>query len=201
MPRTYHLQKRALRKNETRQRIVEAAVDLHMSLGPSRTTFKAIAERAGVERLTLYRHFPTERDLFLACSSHYLAQNPLPQPGGWRNVRDPRARLRRALRELFRYYARTESRWVLIGRDRLLRPDLAEFGVPYLERWAEMHEVLSDGWSVRGARRKLLDAALGHALDFRTWSSLMRQQRLGEGQAIMLLEAMVDRAARVGTTQ
>ena len=195
MPRTYRLQKRAQRQGETRQRIIDAAVDLHMSLGPARTTVKAIAERAGVERLTFYRHFPNERDLLWACSRHYLAQNPLPQPEGWRKVRDPRARLRSALRELFRYYARTENRWVLIGRDRLLRPDLAEFGGPYVERWAQMREALTAGWSVRGPRRKLLAAALGHALDFRTWSSLMRQQGLGERQAITLLEAMVDRAA------
>jgi AcrR family transcriptional regulator len=195
MPRSYHLQKRALRQNETRQRIIDAAVDLHMSLGPARTTVKAIAERAGVERLTFYRHFPSERDLLWACSRHYMALNPLPEAEAWRKVPDPQARLRRALLELFAYYARTENRWVLIGRDRLLRPDLAEFGAAYLERWALMRVILQEGWSVRGPRRKLLAAALGHALDFRTWSSLVRQQALSAREAITLLKALVARAS------
>jgi AcrR family transcriptional regulator len=201
MPRTYTLKKRAALKDETRQRIIDAAVDLHVSLGPARTTVKAIAARARIQRLTFYRHFPSERELLWACSRHYLALNPLPLPGPWLTVADPRVRLRKALRELFRYYGRTENRWILIGRDRLLRPDLAEFSAPYAERWAEMRAALEGGWKTPAAGKRLLSAALGHALDFRTWSSLVRQQGLSAGQAVSLLEALVVRAAggRVST--
>ena len=87
--RKYELKKRAVQVGETRRRITEAAIELHGSVGPSRTTMSAVAERAGVERRTLYRHFPNEADLFEACSTHYFAANPWPDLGGWRAVRDP----------------------------------------------------------------------------------------------------------------
>ena len=80
MPRTYRLKRRAERQNETRERIVEAAVDLHTTLGPARTSILAIAERAGVERPTVYRHFPTTESLLTACTAHHWAQQPAPDP-------------------------------------------------------------------------------------------------------------------------
>src|SRR5918998_3156234 len=98
--RRYELKKRAESMDQTRLRITEAAIELHGSVGPSRTTLSAVAERAGVERRTLYRHFPTEADLFEACSAHYFRANPWPDPAEWRAVRDPRDRLERALGEV-----------------------------------------------------------------------------------------------------
>ncbi len=94
--RKYELKQRAAEMAETHLRITEAAIELHGTVGPSRTTMSAVAERAGVERRTLYRHFPTEADLFAACSSHYFRANPWPDLAGWRAVRDPRRRLVRA---------------------------------------------------------------------------------------------------------
>ena len=91
--RTYRLKKRAATMTQTRQRIAEAAVELHGTVGPARTTMSAVAERAGVQRHTLYRHFPTEADLFGACSAHFFTLNPLPDLEPWRQIRDPRERL------------------------------------------------------------------------------------------------------------
>ena len=68
MTRTYTLKRRAEQQMETRRRIVEAAVDLHSSVGPALTSISMVAERAGVQRHTLYAHFPDEKSLFLACS-------------------------------------------------------------------------------------------------------------------------------------
>ncbi len=83
MARTYTLKRRAERQAQTRRRIVEATVDLHSTLGPARTTISDVAERAGVQRHTVYAHFPTERDLFYACSGLALERDPLPddKPG------------------------------------------------------------------------------------------------------------------------
>src|SRR4029453_15319412 len=97
MARTYRRKRRAEQQNKTRQRIVEAAVALHTTLGPSRSSIVAIAERAGVERPTVYRHFPTPEALFTACSSHYRTQNPPPDPKLWLQIDDPKARLGRGL--------------------------------------------------------------------------------------------------------
>src|SRR5262245_64125994 len=105
--RKYELKKRADDMAETHRRITEAAIELHGTVGPSRTTLSAVAERAGVERRTLYRHFPNEADLFAACSNDYFAANPWPVLDGWRAIADPEERLAHALDELYAYYERT----------------------------------------------------------------------------------------------
>src|SRR5215472_1724865 len=117
MARTYQLKRRAQQQDETRQRIVEAVVHLHETLGPAHTSITAIAEEAGVERLTVYRHFPDEQTLFSACTGHYLAANPLPEPADWMQIADPEKRLSVALTEIYAYYQRTERMQFTSARD------------------------------------------------------------------------------------
>ena len=135
--RKYELKKRAEEMAETHLRITEAAIELHGTVGPSRTTLSAVAKRAGVERRTLYRHFPTEADLFAACSAHYFAANPWPDLAAWRAIRDPEQRLARALDELYAYYERTEPMFSNVLRDAELvdfaRDAVAPLGA-YLDR-------------------------------------------------------------------
>jgi AcrR family transcriptional regulator len=107
--RTYRMKRRAELEAQTRLRITESAVALHGTLGPARTSISAIAERAGVRRSTVYRHFPDEAALFAACSSHWRAANPPPELAAWRAIADPDERLRVALRELYGHYRRTEA--------------------------------------------------------------------------------------------
>src|SRR4051794_40838666 len=126
MTRKYELKARAERQEETRRRITEATVDLHRTVGPARTTIAAIAERAGVQRLTVYRHFPDERSLFAACSAHWLAGDPPPDPGAWVAMTDPARRLRGALDELYAWYDRQEDMLVNTARDAPALAALAE---------------------------------------------------------------------------
>src|SRR3954454_24302077 len=84
---------RAQLEAETRRRITESAVELHGTVGPARTSMSAVAERAGVRRSTLYRHFPDEDALFAACSSHWVAENPRPDLEAWAAIEDPDDRL------------------------------------------------------------------------------------------------------------
>lgn len=192
--RKYEQKKRAEQVAETRLRITEAAIDLHGTVGPSRATLSAVAERAGVERRTLYRHFPTEADLFVACSSHYFSANPWPDLGGWRAIRDPRERLERALDELYAYYERTEPMLSNVLRDAELL-DLARDAVAPLHAYLdEAAEVLVSGRQARGRRRQLLRAALRHALDFSTWRSLSTNG-VERPDAVRLSTALVEAAA------
>ena len=185
MTRKYELKRRAERQERTRQRIVEAALQLHGTVGPARTTISAIAERAGVRRMTVYRHFPDERALFEACTAHGYATYPPPDPTPWRKVADPEERLRRGLGELYAYYSLTGSMWVRFLRDAEEIPVLAELGVgPYLEYLEVVREVLGVGWGVRGERRMRLHAALGHALELQSWISLTGRQGLDDEQAV-----------------
>ena len=196
MTRKYELKRRAERQDETRRRIVEATVRLHESVGPARTTVSAVAERAGVQRLTVYRHFPDERALLAACSGHWVATNPAPDPGPWRKIRDPEERLAEALREIYAFYGRTEPMMANLVRDAPKMPALAELLAPYGEYVAAVREVLTAGWGARGTRRELLLATVGHALDFATWRSLARGQGLDDGRAVEVMVRAVRCVAR-----
>src|SRR5689334_24053054 len=120
--RTYTLKRRAEKQAETRQRIVEAAVDLHSTLGPARTPLSLVAERAGVQRHTFYAHFPDERSLLLACSGLALEQDPLPDAGAWRSLADPKERLQTGLRAIYDWYERNADVTACVLRDREHHP-------------------------------------------------------------------------------
>src|SRR5688572_11441478 len=122
--RPYRKQRRADLEEQTRLRITESAVALHQELGPARTSVSAVAERAGVRRSTVYRHFPDDAALFAACSSHWRAANPAPDPRPWAAIEDPAARTEAALRELYAFYGRTEGMYTSLLRDEDLVPVL-----------------------------------------------------------------------------
>jgi AcrR family transcriptional regulator len=191
MTRNYDMRRRAKRQDETRQRIVEATVELHKSIGMARTTISAIAEKAGVQRLTVYRHFPDERALFSACTGHYMGANPPPDPASWTQVANPKERLKMALAEVYAYHRRTEQIMANVIRDAPVHPLTREMAEPYFQLWERMQYVLVTGWGVEDERLALLLAALGHALDFQTWRSLVRQQGLNDEQAIEVMVGMV----------
>jgi AcrR family transcriptional regulator len=193
--RKYELKQRADEMARTRTRITEAAVQLHGTVGPARTTISAIAEQAGVQRHTVYRHFPSEADLYGACSAHYFTANPLPDPEHWRAIDDPRQRLSQALDELYAYYERTEAMFANVFRDLDLVDALQPTMVPLAQYLAQAAEILATGRHARGRKRRLLTAALGHVLDFHTWQSLTGNATITRTDAVHLSTALVDAAA------
>ncbi|MCW3029706.1 MAG: TetR/AcrR family transcriptional regulator [Solirubrobacterales bacterium] len=194
-PRTYRKRKRAAEELRTRARITEATVALHESMGPGHTTVKAIAERAGVQRATVYRHFPDEQALFNACTAKYYASHPMPDPGGWARITSPDERLVQALGQLYSWYAETEKMLFNSLRDIERVPAatrdsfLGYFDVVHGALMADRHE------SGRALTRSA--AAIGHAISFSTWRSLVREQGLEADEAVALMVAMVDAAGRL----
>ena len=195
MARKYELRQRAESLNATRERIVEATVELHDSLGPARTTISAIAERAGVQRLTVYRHFPDERTLFQACSGHWAAQNPKPDPASWASFDDPEERLRVALTAIYAFYRATEGMTGNLLRDLPDSPVLQEVAAPLLAYWQTVREVLDRGSKARGLERTQLRAVIGHAVEFDTWRSLTRREGLDDVEAVELLVSLARAAS------
>jgi AcrR family transcriptional regulator len=190
--RKLQLRVRAERQGQTRQRIVDAAIGLHTTVGPARTTISAIAERAGVQRQTVYAHFPDERSLMEACSAHVRATTPPPDFGPWRRIRDPRQRLVVALGELYPYFRRSAGGWSAILRDAEVDPLVRQLaGVRRLGYLQELRDVLAVGWKVRGAQRRRLVALLGLAVDFRTWETLAMRQGLDDRGAVTLMTKTV----------
>jgi len=185
--RKYEKKRRAELEEETRRRITETAVALHGTVGPARTSISAIAERAGVRRSTVYRHFPDEAALFDACSSHWESANPLPDPAPWEAIADPDARLHTALGELYAFYRRTEGMMVNLHRDEVTMPLVREHFAGFRGYQEAARELLLQGRPERGRRRDQARAAIGHALAFPTWHSLTREQGLGDAGAVELM--------------
>jgi AcrR family transcriptional regulator len=189
--RPYRMKRRAEAQEETRRRITESAAELHGTVGPSRTTISAVAERAGVRRSTVYRHFPDEAALFDACSAHWGAANPLPDLSAWAAIKDPDDRLGAALAELYAFYGQTERMLDNLFRDEKTVPIVAERFAALRGYFAAAGETLMANRGLRGAARRRTEAALGHATAFSTWKSLVREQQLSPAEAATLMRALV----------
>ena len=187
MPRPYTLKRRAERQADTRRRIVEAAVELHSTLGPARTPLSMVAERAGVQRHTLYAHFPDERSLFLACSGLTAERDPLPDAEPWRAIADRRERLRVGLRAVYDWFERNAELAACVLRDaehHALVRQISEM------RWgphmAAYGEVL--GAKLSAKQRAMLRLALS----FHTWRTLVREGGLKRAAAVDAMVQAID---------
>jgi AcrR family transcriptional regulator len=185
--RRYELKKRAESQLETRRRIVDAAIELHGARGPARTSLSEVARLAGVQRHTLYRHFPDERDLMLACSGVYTERNPMPDPSGWAGLQGEE-RLRRGLREMYAFFERNEpmmSRLVVDAETHALTREMMQ-----MRRGAELAEIRRT-LARAVPRRAAAQAALDLALDFRTWQRLRRSGLSSRAAADSMVRALL----------
>lgn len=171
-PRAYRKRKRAESEQETRRRITEAAVHLHGTVGPGKSSVTELAKLAGVSRMTIYNHFPTEVDLFTACSTHWATENPFPDPSGW-TAADPSERLVCALEELYEWFAVNQGMLENVLRDIPVVPALAEVMGGLWSPWMDsIVSALARGWPLKDLGPETLDAVLRLAVDFNTWRTL-----------------------------
>lgn len=183
MTRTYTLKRRAEQQAETRRRIVEAAVELHGTVGPALTNVSMVAERAGVQRHTFYAHFPDERSLLMACSGLVFERDPPPEPAGWRDISDRRERLRVGLRAIYDWYARNAEVTACVLRDaeyHALTKEITEL------RFGPVIAAYQDALGATLTKRQ--SAVLQLALSFFTWRTLVRHGGLKQAAAV---DAMV----------
>ncbi len=187
MTRSYQLKRRAESQGKTRQKIIEAAIELHQTKGPAATSMGDIAARAKVGKVTVYRHFPDEAAMMGACSGLYFQRHPFPDPDAWRSIPDAVEMLRQGLRETYAYHRATEAmmnRVIPYMRDQPVME-------PYHAHWRRIADVLAAAWPVTGHIKKMLKAALILALSFETWRALVQEQGLTENQAIQLMLRLV----------
>ena len=195
--RGYRMSKRLDDVAETRQRIVEATAELHGTVGPARTTIAGIAERAGVTRLTVYRHFPDEVALFTACGGHWYAQQPsVPDPLAWQAISDPEERLRAGLTDLYGFFRAGAPMLTKIYGDWDAIPPLHQQGM--LARNAGIRDALASAFPRRSKR---LTALVGHATAFGTWRSLCVDQGLSDREAVEAMTALVLCSRKPGTAR
>ncbi len=183
------MRRRAEQMGHTRQRIVAATVQLHGSVGPAATTIAAIADLAGVTRLTVYRHFPDETVLFSACSAHWLSQQQQPDPDAWAQIDDPAARLRAGLADLYRFYRAGAGMLALIYRDFAALPPAQQRRLH--ERDKHHSAILAAPFPADPGQRRRIRAVTGHAASFSSWHSLCIQQGLSDPEAIEAMTGAV----------
>jgi AcrR family transcriptional regulator len=189
--RKYELKRRAERQEETRQRILDATVTLHNRVGALGTSISAVAEEAGVERLTVYRHFPDEAVLLTAATASYLEANPFPDPEPWRSIADPVLRLRTGLTAAYAYHQQTEGMLGRLIQGLPYKPVICDVLEGYSAYWLGVQQLLTDGWDAPDEMLMLIAAAIGHALSFKTWYSLVRELGLSNDHAVELMLTMV----------
>ena len=187
-PRAYQLRARADKQAATHRALAKAAFELHSSVGPAKTTISAIAEHAGVQRLTVYRHFADQDAIFAACIAHAYELDPPPDPQAWIPIADPETRLRAALTSTYGYYRRNHQLLTNVYRDAEL-PAVATRLAHSAKLQAVSVAVLNAGWI--GAKDRMRAAVIGHALDYSTWQSLAQTQGLSDAEAIEAMTVLV----------
>ena len=187
--RPYRMRRRAEHVTGTRDRIIEATVQLHGSIGFAATTVAGIARQAGVTRLTVYRHFPEVEDLYAACKAHWAAQQLQPDLAAWVRITDPLDRLRLGLTDLYRFYRGGEAMLTYVDREREMLPDLMRHELRDTD--AHLRDTLLQPFAARGAQRRRLRAVLGHTVNFATWRSLCIEQGLTDREAVDTMTALV----------
>ncbi len=183
-------------KDSTRQRILDAVVRLHEEVGPATTTISAIAERADVQRLTVYRHFPDERALIHGCSAHWRERHRPPDPATWAGIEDPRERLEEALQALYAYFEGGREMLARVIQDERKVPALSEAMAPFWGYLSEIAGGLSAGWGAKGESQRLVRAAVGHTLRFETWCSLSAESLSNEEAARVMAHFVAGLAER-----
>ena len=188
-PRTYRMGRRREQLDAMSQRIAEAAFELHATVGPAQTSISAVAERAGVQRHTVYHHFPDMGALFRACTDHGMRVTRTPEAAPWRAIEDPTARLRHGLGELYAYY-RANTR--LLGNILRDMPFMAVVGgsEAFVERMTELFSALAAGWPGNERAQRVRMAAIGHAMSYETWRSLT-DNGLSDDEARALMLGLV----------
>lgn len=190
------MRRRAEQVGQTRQRIVEATVALHGSVGPAATTIAAIADLARVTRLTVYRHFPDETALFNACSAHWLSRQQPPEPGAWAQITDPAGRLRAGLADLYRFYRAGAGMLAHIYRDFSALPEAHQRRLKDQAR--QGNDLLAAPFGGDPGQRRVIRAVIGHAASFWTWHSLCMEHGLADHEAVEVMTSAVLAAAPHG---
>ncbi len=188
--RTYRKKKRAQSEEETRQRIIEAAVATHEEKGAA-STISEIARLAGVGRVTLYRHFPDEVALISACTSHYLEQHPLPDLSSWGAIADPGERLRIGLAQTYAYHRATEKMMTQSEHAVAINPVLAQLIEPLVAYWNAAADILAKGWSYEGTVPPYVRETIALALSLPTWRKLTGEEQLTDDDCVLLFTRMV----------
>jgi len=195
--RPYTLKARAETQQQTRARIVQATMELHQEVGPAKTTVAEIARRAGVQRLTVYTHFPEEIELFGACQAHWMSLHPPPDLGAALALEAPERRLNAVLRDFYAWYRKAAPMTEKIQRDRGAIPALDALmrrtGDAAL---ADLAQTLAKGFGARGGRAERQRTLIRLALDFWTWQRLDREGLDDEAAADLMTNAAAGTAAR-----
>ena len=189
-PRKYSMDKRRAAVEETRQRILEAALALHSEKGIFGTSWQDIARRADVSVGTVYKHFPSLDELVPACGELMYA---ITRPPSLEDASEIFAgantfeeRLGCLISELFDFYERGAP---------YIETDFQERQLPMVQEWEAYMRATIAGL----VREALLPAgpdertvqAVSALLDFSTFKSFMDRDIRKEQAAKTMNEVLL----------
>jgi AcrR family transcriptional regulator len=201
--RKYELKARAESRDRTRERIAKAAADLHEEVGPAETTVSEIARRAGVSRLTVYKHFPDNAALYPACSAHHLSEHPLPDFEAALAPADPVERLSSLLRAIYGGWYRQQRRMMgNLQRDRHSDPALDEFMKANSDvAFAALADAVTAGFELGPDHAARVRSLTRVALEFWTWERLIGEGMDDEAAAELMTDAVAAVAGESATAR
>ena len=187
--RKYELKARAEAQRATRARIAAAAAALHEEVGVAGATVADIARRAGVQRLTVYNHFPDLGALLPACTAHWLTEHPMPDLASALALDGPAERLRTALAALYGWYRETAVMQRTVHGERPSVPELdAWMAASSDQMLSELADSLASGSGEPDVR-----PLVAVALDFWTWQRLDREGLSDESAAELMTRVVYPR--------
>jgi AcrR family transcriptional regulator len=176
MPRRYRMEARMRGVEDTRSRIVGAAMELHAEKGALATNWEDIAARAGVAPATVYRHFASLDQLIPACAQTVFdaigmdVLNEQQIERIYAGARSPSERLERYIRGTCNCYARGAGWLHAVRREADLIPAMSQ-AVEVQEKGNEAFvRAAFAGYDVDNGTVTVLAALT----DFPFWRSLTR---------------------------
>jgi AcrR family transcriptional regulator len=134
-----------------REEILDAATELFAEHGYSDAVTQALAERLQVGKGTLYRHFSSKRELFLAAVDRVMRRMRERVDDGLEGIDDPLERIAQAIRSFLAFFADQPQFVELLIQERALfkdrkKPTYFEHRERNLIRWREHYfGLIADG--------------------------------------------------------
>jgi AcrR family transcriptional regulator len=136
-PRSYTLGRRAETSTATRQRILDATLELYREVGVSGATLTAVAGRADVARGTVLNHFGSAEGLHRAALEGVLETLELPVAADLAGIENRDTRIRAFVRGMLEFQDKS-SHWWTVFEGELHRPELREVEAKYWTIFAEI---------------------------------------------------------------
>jgi AcrR family transcriptional regulator len=193
-PRPYSMDRRSQQAAQTRDRIIDAAVQLFSEQGARATTMTAVGRKADVAPTTVFNHFATQELLVEAVIERLLVDVRAPDRTIFDGARSVTARLGVLSHEMFAFYERTSHWYYLLGDELTEVPAVARANAEFTRSMRELYDEALAGRG-DGLLRKTLTGLI-HPATFAALTSAGLSRDEAASVVADLLSSMARRSTR-----